>query len=1485
MILVSSQSIKACCQENVNINDNVQLQEDMPKSILKDLKVPMFLQAIPEQESEGGNSSTTNNSKKDEEKQQLIIEPQIIKSEIENSLQLQSVQNQNDELKISQTQEDKLEKTYNISPKNSIVQIQEQQQIENKVTSPQKIYQQETEEENYYKNSQFQLQSQNKNYQEKEQQIAQQQDDVNNSQYSQKISPVKNYSIQSYRDSRLLKKKNQQHQQQELQQTVTNESQHSISLLQNESIKQSYIQNDNHIPQQEKSVLDQLKLQPGIPESILKKSMEYSKISNVSKRGSHPKVAWNFQEEVNQSKISIKDKKHEISNQSIKLKRSQLQNQSFKKTIQTQQQQQSKIFNQSQEIQKGVDVAKLQNEELEKKIREQEFKFQQQQQQDLEKKKKNQQEEERKRLEEEKKLNERIKKMEEQIQKDEKLKQDKLKKLQEEQKKAEQEKIQHQKFIDEQIKIDEQKNTNLHKQSQNQNQNTNININTNKVSYSSKGQEIFFQNSEIYKKNQNMNTQDKNQNQDENLEINKNKKYDENSQNLKNTFQSNLLEEILQSDQKQIQNSQSKLINSQKQETSQSQEPQFDASERGLDKLKLFDLTNQGRFQPAERTRFGQSKQDILEIQNEVQNTVRQVQKLEEEFNFSKINQNQQQNKLYNDQKVGLIQLNQQNNSSIQNLNQSQKQQEIKATQNQNQNQNLQNQVPKNEEPEQYDDLEEFLKKELNYSNLYNDILKEQTPVVSKKQSSQQNNQEVDQNQSQLEKTLKIPKNPQGKIIELTIFSTWADKYYVGLNGIEFFDENGDLIKIANPKQQITANPPDINILPQYENDPRIVQNLVDGIYNTRDDLHVWLAPYNQENVNKIWIDFDKSVKLSAIRIWNYNKSRIHSFRGAKEIQIKFDEQIIFSGEIQKAPGQLNKIEKLFEFISFTNSLQVLENIENNDQINFNMDLYKKNSNQLENNSNQLERPNTGNNNNEDLKKNDNNTEEHDDNQLSNILKDQQGRPLTIVNLKQQLQFEKSLKNNENKLKGSQLMDISWNHKANNQIKKQNQQSKNTNLPKKKEIKQFIKCRKLTINILQSWGDQYYVGLNGIQFFDQNNQVIELSKYNIDAKPKDLNSIPGYSSDKRILSNLINNQNISQKDENIWLIQYIPQESHYIYIDFHKDVYISGVKIYNYNKNKEDVIRGVKLLNIQVENNQYITPKEGILIRQAPGSDILDFGQYIELPYLKGWSKEQIDTLYKPNMPPINNIVQEYDTLHMPQGMNIKMSILSTYGDIFYVGLNGIEILDHQGNPVIQNKQIKFQIAAEPSSINIIPGHENDIRTIDKLVNGQNETQDDRNMWLTPLVSKKDQDQDDKKINAIFLYLEQPVIISAIKFWNYTKTPNRGVKEIEISLDDHIIYKGYIKKASKIEEQTQNSDKPYTTILFNKYPMLVQKIQPQVYTEDNQYQDVVMYNEKKLVSAPQSQNNNQQSQFNNFNTQTNRPSTKVKGLEYKQNLY
>ena len=87
-----------------------------------------------------------------------------------------------------------------------------------------------------------------------------------------------------------------------------------------------------------------------------------------------------------------------------------------------------------------------------------------------------------------------------------------------------------------------------------------------------------------------------------------------------------------------------------------------------------------------------------------------------------------------------------------------------------------------------------------------------------------------------------MPNLPTGKSLEIAINSTWGDPHYVGLSGIEFFDSEGRSVK----PNRIKAYPPDINILPGYGNDPRTVDKLVDDTYLTRDDLHVWLAPYTK---------------------------------------------------------------------------------------------------------------------------------------------------------------------------------------------------------------------------------------------------------------------------------------------------------------------------------------------------------------------------------------------------------------------------------------------------------------------------------------------------------------------------------------------------------------------------------------------------------------------------------------------------------------
>ncbi len=78
-------------------------------------------------------------------------------------------------------------------------------------------------------------------------------------------------------------------------------------------------------------------------------------------------------------------------------------------------------------------------------------------------------------------------------------------------------------------------------------------------------------------------------------------------------------------------------------------------------------------------------------------------------------------------------------------------------------------------------------------------------------------------------------------------------------------------------------------VLPEYSDDPRTVDNLIDGVNHTCDDLHAWLAPFTRGQDHWVYIEFDEVTTLSMVRIWNYNKNRIHSHRGARYIEMTLD--------------------------------------------------------------------------------------------------------------------------------------------------------------------------------------------------------------------------------------------------------------------------------------------------------------------------------------------------------------------------------------------------------------------------------------------------------------------------------------------------------------------------------------------------------------------------------------------------------------------
>jgi Domain of unknown function (DUF4457) len=186
-----------------------------------------------------------------------------------------------------------------------------------------------------------------------------------------------------------------------------------------------------------------------------------------------------------------------------------------------------------------------------------------------------------------------------------------------------------------------------------------------------------------------------------------------------------------------------------------------------------------------------------------------------------------------------------------------------------------------------------------------------------------------------------IPELPRGKRLSFNILSTWGDPHYLGLMGIEVFDRNGHIVRLTNPENQIWACPADINILPEYNNDPRTVDNLVDGVNHTSDDLHAWLTPFTMGQDHLVTIDFDDVTTVSMIRIWNYNKSRIHSYRGARYVEISFVEPggmvPIFKGEIKRAIGShsssISEADACSECILFTRNDQILALIEKYDPV------------------------------------------------------------------------------------------------------------------------------------------------------------------------------------------------------------------------------------------------------------------------------------------------------------------------------------------------------------------------------------------------------------------------------------------------------------------------------------------------------------------------------------------------------------------------
>lgn len=94
----------------------------------------------------------------------------------------------------------------------------------------------------------------------------------------------------------------------------------------------------------------------------------------------------------------------------------------------------------------------------------------------------------------------------------------------------------------------------------------------------------------------------------------------------------------------------------------------------------------------------------------------------------------------------------------------------------------------------------------------------------------------------------------------------------------------------------------------------------------------------------------------------------------------------------------------------------------------------------------------------------------------------------------------------------------------------------------------------------------------------------------------------------------------------------------------------------------------------------------------------------------------------------------EYDPPSNPSGYFIKLILHSTWGDINFVGLNGITVFDENGDEI---KGIK-KVSEYPAPLANLAGYEKDKRTLSNLFNGRNQTADEENIWLAPYLRDVD---------------------------------------------------------------------------------------------------------------------------------------------------
>lgn len=250
-------------------------------------------------------------------------------------------------------------------------------------------------------------------------------------------------------------------------------------------------------------------------------------------------------------------------------------------------------------------------------------------------------------------------------------------------------------------------------------------------------------------------------------------------------------------------------------------------------------------------------------------------------------------------------------------------------------------------------------------------------------------------------------------------------------------------------------------------------------------------------------------------------------------------------------------------------------------------------------------------------------------------------------------------------------------------------------------------CKILRLDLQSTWGDASYIGLCGLEVLVGSDFApARIGIHQLRAQPKDLTEIGCYD-DPRVLSNLLNGVNNTADDTAMWIIPFTSGSEHFIEIDLLKVTDVVGIRVWNYNKSTEQVLRGCRQLAISADGR----PLCQCILRMGPGSDGVSFGQTILFcevadimqgvhpqyaPHSRLRPGQQKETRLTSYMSPA--IRQDFETPLSPTGLLWKFTFFDNWNDGYYIGLDAVEFFDPAGR-LIDAAALGTQIQAVPYSV------------------------------------------------------------------------------------------------------------------------------------------------------------------------------------------